>query len=1008
MNCSMEQRSKPATSIPRLSRLPVPSGSGKKSVGAIPRKGVIPLVVNDVPNAKNFAQQSQQHTSNAARTEPTSDSGGNQIAASEQEVGDRLGLSTSLVTSSRDLHVTPKDISSHDALLCETDERGLATKTDPTPTQPETPRAKRKPRPSLSDRTVETLSQIPPSPSSARRKSSFFNMESTSPMRPPLRPASAMGASRSRPSSPTKPPPVPSIPPSFVAKPNIRPLTSRHSLTQPARPSPAPPADKVANQPKKPIDASLKSIRDRVSSKPAPTTRQVHGAQQRQSLSKPLSKKPVTVRQPRHTKPMEAFKASETKPTTSTPTTTSLSSYGSRRSSIQSLQSSSTEVETNADLPSKNFSKSSAALRGAIAKAKREAANRKVSADRVSKYPGHCYDTPPEVESGDGALEPMVTGEILRQRIRAALLSGHLFLPAMELTSVPSEIEHMYDASEQFHVTWSECVDLTKFIAADNKFESLNESLFPDATNDELECGEGVDQNGQFRGLEVLDLHHNLLRVLPLGLRRLQKLRSLNLSGNKLGEPALDIICQIGNSLTDLRMSENELSGTLPKDLKNLSNLQALDLHGNGISEFPEGLQQLTHLKTLNLAKNKLRGIPCEFLANLTLVELNLSGNRLFGSFFPPQILSAPRSLKLLDVSNNALDAISTAEVELLNVQTLNLNSNRIKILPDISSWKELLTFTVAENLLCEVPSGFVMLRKLRNADLSNNNITKLDDGIALMEDLTSINLVGNPLYERKHLTLPTDDLKADLGKRFHVSEGLVEADVELPISNSSTGGILDLSSKSMSNSQLPMQDLDSSVFELRLHHNNLNTIPVSFLTHYSMSDILKSLDLSHNPLQAPHLTSTLSLPQLRDLSLASCRLKSLESLTVHLSAPSLTTLNLSTNQLSGSLPRLRTYFPILTTLFVVDNRYSVLEVCAVQGLTTLDIRNNDISHLEPKLGLLGEKAGLKFLEVSGNKFRVPRWDVLNKGTEAVLRYLKGRVPLEELGDDIALAGDDD
>ncbi|KAF7510538.1 hypothetical protein GJ744_006384 [Endocarpon pusillum] len=1003
----MEQRPKPATSIPRLSRLPVLSGSVKKSVGTTTRKGVIPLVAKDVPNTKKPAQQSQQHIGNAARTEFTS-GGGNQIAASEQEAGERLGLSTCLVTSSRDLHDAPKDTSSHDALLYETDERALATKTGPTPAQPETPRAKRKPRPSLSDRTVETLSQISPSPSSTRRKSSFFNAESISPMRPPLRPASAMGASRSRPSSPNKPPPVPSIPLSFVAKPNIRPLTSRHSLTQPARPSPVPPADKVANQPEKPLDASLKSNRERMSSKPAPTTRQVHSAQQRQSSSKPLSNKPVTVQRPRHTKPMGAFKATETKPTTSTPTTTSLSSYGSRRSSMQSLQSSSTEVETNANLPRKSFSKSSAALRGAITKAKQEAANRKASADRASKSPGSYYDIPSEVESGDGALGPKVTGETLRQRIRAALLSGHLFLPAMDLTSVPSEIEHMYDASEQFHVTWSECVNLTKFIAADNKFESLNESLFPDATNDELECGEGVDQNGQFRGLEVLDLHHNQLRVLPLGLRRLQKLRSLNLSRNKLGEPALDIICQIGNSLTDLKMSENELSGTLPENLRNLSNLQALDLHGNGISEFPVGIQELTQLKTLNLAKNKLSGVPCEFLANSTLVELNLSGNHLSGSFFPPQISSAPRSLKLLDVSNNALDAVSTAEVELLNVQTLNLNGNRIKVLPDISSWKELLTFTVAENLLCEVPSGLVMLQKLRNADLSNNNITKLDDGIALMEGLTSINLAGNPLCERKYLTLSTDGLKAALRKRFLVSEGPVETDVGPSISTSSSGGILDLSSKSMSNSHLPTQDLNSSVFELRLHHNNLNTIPASFLTHNSIPDTLKSLDLSHNPLQAPHLTSTLRLPQLKDLSLASCRLKSLDDLTVHLSAPSLTTLNLSINQLSGSLPRLRTYFPSLTTLFVADNRYSVLEVSAVQGLATLDIRNNDIGHLEPKLGLLGGKAGLKFLEVSGNRFRVPRWDVLNKGTEAVLRHLKGRVPLGELGDDSAVGGNDD
>ncbi len=745
-----------------------------------------------------------------------------------------------------------------------------------------------------------------------------------------------------------------------------------------------------------------------MSSKPAPAIRQIHGVQQGQSSSKPLFKKPTTLRQPPHITRRKSGNATGTKPTTSTPKTASLSSYGSRRSSTQSSKSSSTEAESNADIPLKNFSKSSAALRGAIAKAKREAANRKNFVGRISTNTGNRFDAPSKDELGDGALELRVTVEPLRQRIQAALLSGHLLLPAMDLTSVPSEIEHMYDASEQFHVIWSECVDLTKFMAADNQLESLNESLFPDATNDELVCGEGAGYNGQFRGLEVLDLHHNLLRVLPLGLRRLQKLRSLNLSGNKLSEPALDIICQIGNSLTDLRMSENELSGILPENIKNLSNLQTLDLHGNRISEFPEGLQELAHLKTLNLAKNKLLCVPCEILANLTLAELNLSGNRLVGSFFPPQISSAPSSLKLLDVSNNALDAISMAEVELPNVQTLNLNGNRIKEIPDMSSWKELLTFTIAENQLMGVPVGLVMLRKLRNADLSNNNIIKLDEGIASMEDLKSINLAGNPLYERKYLTMSADNLKADLRQRFLASEALSEVDVVMPISNLCTKGNLDLSSRSLSDSQLPLQEVNGCVFDLRLHHNNLNAIPASFLSLTFISGTLKSLDLSHNQLQASHLTSSVVLSQLKDLSLASCHLKNLEHLTTHFTAPRLATLNLSINQLSGSLPRLRTYFPALTTLVVADNRYSVLQVSAVQGLTTLDIRNNEIDYLEPKLGLLGEKAGLKSLEVSGNKFRVPRWEILDKGTEAVLRYLKGRVPFEELGDDIAAVGDDD
>ncbi len=586
--------------------------------------------------------------------------------------------------------------------------------------------------------------------------------------------------------------------------------------------------------------------------------------------------------------------------------------------------------------------------------------------------------------------------------MQAALLSGHLNVAAMELQSIPSEIKQMYNASEDTNVAWSECVDLTKFIAADNKLERLEDDFFPDATNSELEDTEGADYNGQLRGLETLDMHNNLLREVPIGLRRLQKLHSLNLSGNKLGEHALGIICQIGDSLTELRMSENELSGRLSDHIQDLPRLQVLDLHGNKISELPEGFRNLIHLRVLNLAQNKISSIQSQLLASLALSELIVSGNLLSGVLFPPQTPSITKSLKRLDVSYNALEAIATTDIALPSIQSVNLSGNRFKSLPDISSWTELLTFAVAENLVSEIPPGLVMLRKLRTIDLSNNNISKLDDGIAYMEDLTTINLAGNPLRERKYITMSTDDLKADLRKRGLDNKAALEVKNALSVATSSPGGILDLSSRSLSDFELPEPNIHDASYDIRLHHNAFNAIPASLLSHTSISATLKSLDMSHNALQLSYLSASLSLPQLKDLSLASCHLKSLEGLKFNLRASNLTVLNLSTNHLSGALPQLRTYFPTLTTLLASDNHFSVLDVNAVKGLTTLDIRNNEIEHLEPRLGLLGGKAGLKCLEVSRNKFRVPRWDVLEKGTEAVLRYLRGRVPLEELEDDAA------
>src|SRR2546421_8844492 len=70
---------------------------------------------------------------------------------------------------------------------------------------------KRKPRPSLSDRTVETLSLISPTPSPGARKSTFFNVDG--PMGPPSQPMSTIRKARTRnafgiPTAPREPSPT--------------------------------------------------------------------------------------------------------------------------------------------------------------------------------------------------------------------------------------------------------------------------------------------------------------------------------------------------------------------------------------------------------------------------------------------------------------------------------------------------------------------------------------------------------------------------------------------------------------------------------------------------------------------------------------------------------------------------------------------------------------------------------------------------------------------------------
>jgi Leucine-rich repeat (LRR) protein len=427
------------------------------------------------------------------------------------------------------------------------------------------------------------------------------------------------------------------------------------------------------------------------------------------------------------------------------------------------VQSSTTEVDVD-DISMKP-PKSSAALRDAIVKAKREAAKKKAfEGQRKQNTQSSVGSATRGVRSTDmqDGLDDTIG---IRPRIRTALRCGHLNVAGMGFRSIPEDIKQMYNSCADLGITWSECVDLTKVIAADNDLEKLDDDFFPDVSDQELADAEVSDYNSQFRGLGTLDLHGNLLQELPLGLRRLQNLHVLNLSGNKLEMSAFEVICQIGDSLTELRISDNQLAGALPEGLIQLRNLQVLDVHANKISELRTDLQELVHLKVLNLARNNISLIPTPFWTSPSLVQLIVANNQLSKILIPQEVRSMP-TLKLLDASHNALEELSTGEAALSNIQTLNINGNRLKKLADVSGWTDLLTLSAAENLLTEIPEGFTKLPGLRNADFSLNNIKKLDDQIAFMENLVSLNLAGNPLVQRKYLVMSAEDLKTDLRKR--------------------------------------------------------------------------------------------------------------------------------------------------------------------------------------------------------------------------------------------------
>jgi Leucine-rich repeat (LRR) protein len=1023
-------------SIPRLSRLPMPRASHDNLRSLSPSRTLKPVASRDALRQANLSTLPRPR---ALAPKPLGESIGNSIMSRygwATNIPDPLCDQTNVESqgSSENLDTTPPGPKNVFPVFDEASENAggqdVVVDENATP-KPEIQKENRRPRPSLSERTAETLSQLSPSPSSSRRRSRTSSIDSI--MGPPSRPASVMKATRTpnsfsvRATSPTK---------SLRAPASI--ANTKRPLSSPSVQSPGP----IYTPPKAHMRGRSTHIAKPPTFSSATVTESHHASSHKHSAT---MSKDSQIAGPKFSRPTKTVdgRTSPVKPPLAsifkdppkkklTSSKLDLSSINTKPKGLMrpktrgenALASSPTSspasakpraepvVKKHAPVkpPGENSGKavkSSAALREQLATAKADAM--KKTASRAPSALEIVEETSFIIVDNKG---------VLKKRIQGAVTTGSLNISAMGLKQIPDEVMKMFDFDESSNFNWSEAVDLLKLQAADNELQELRPDSFPDWSPEDLAADE--EKSNQFAGLEVLDLHGNQLQEIPVGFRRLERLQTLNLSKNKLSSEAMGVVCQIKN-LKELNLASNALSGTLLENIGQLTNLEVLDLSSNQLEVLPASISNLTKLKKLNVSGNKFASLSFELFSSLPLVEIIASKNKLSGILLPSG--ATLEKLQVLDISGNSLEAItSSTDVSMPKLITFTTDRNRLSSLPDVSSMSKLVTLSASGNKLNEFPTGFDKLTAIKNADLSNNNIKTVCDCVAQMETLATLNLAGNPLRERKYLTMSTEDLKLDLAKRLAPANSSTEDAaststlatniISNTASSSSTlstpiNGTLDLSSKSLVSIDLSTIDLSTPIHTLNLSANNITHIPIDLLTHPSIQPALKNLDLSHNPLASTtYLTHALTLPNLKTLNIISTTLSTLDPLTTHLKAPTLTTLNISCHRLNGHLPWPRAFWPSVTTLLATDNWFGSIDVEAVRGLQVLDVRNNEIECLPAKLGMLGAnpskkggdtKGKLRVFECAGNRFRVPRWDVVERGTEAVLRDLRRMVPAGEL-----------
>ena len=315
--------------------------------------------------------------------------------------------------------------------------------------------------------------------------------------------------------------------------------------------------------------------------------------------------------------------------------------------------------------------------------------------------------------------------------------------------------------------------------------------------------------------------------------------------------------------VTELQLWENNLSGTVPSDLGNLSHLNLLALQDNQITgTIPLGLGSLSNLRELVISSNQLTGaIPSEFgnLSNLTILDLD--SNQLSGEI--PSVLGNLSSLQKLDLSANDLSGAIPAKLgNLFNLTILNVHTNQLsgEIPAELGRLSSLEELILLENQLTgEIPAELGNLSNLTVMYMWENQLSgEIPIELGNLSNLTELALQDNQLTGMipaelgnltglRHLALwgnqMTGSIPPELGRlssleELWLGENQLSGPIPPELGNLSSLTELLLDGNQLSGEIPPTLGDLSNLTELYIHDNQLSgTIPLSFTGLTSLED---------------------------------------------------------------------------------------------------------------------------------------------------------------------------
>ncbi|KAG7567722.1 Leucine-rich repeat [Arabidopsis thaliana x Arabidopsis arenosa] len=527
-------------------------------------------------------------------------------------------------------------------------------------------------------------------------------------------------------------------------------------------------------------------------------------------------------------------------------------------------------------------------------------------------------------------------------------------------------------------------------------------------------------------------------------LSRLRNLQIMDLSTNYFNNSIFPFL-NAATSLTTLILTYNEMDGPFPiKGLKDLTNLELLDLRANKLKG---SMQELTHLKKLRaldlssnefsssielqelknlinlevfgLAQNHVDGpIPIEVFCKIkNLRELDLRGNHFVGQL--PICLGSLKNLRVLDLSSNQLSGnLPSSFSSLVSLEYLSLlennfagsfslnpltNLTKLKVfklssrsqtiqVKMESTWQPKFQLSVVVLRFCsleKIPSFLVYQKKLRLVDLSSNKLfgnipTWLLTNNPELEvlQLKNNSFISFPMPTIVHNLQILDFSANNIGKFPDKMDHALPNLVRLNGSNNGFQGYFPTAIGEMKN--ISFLDLSNNNFSGKL--------PRSFVTGCVSLMFLK---LSHNKFSGHFLPRETNFPSLDVLRMDNNLFTGKIGGGLH-NSTMLRILDMSNNELTGAIPRWLFEFSYLDYVLISNNFLEGTIPPSLLGmpfLSFLDLSGNQFSgalplHVDSELGI--------YMFLQNNNFTGPIPDTLLQSVQILdmrNNKLSGSIP---------------